>query len=124
MYFLIEDENELITAFEVDRIKKVSAFKSSKETDKFRIMLETDFGGCLVLDKFYDDWAEAKEDMLMLILGIEEINAPRIGTKDQEILQMQHFSTPERTIEYARTRLGKQRKTKEEKENAEHRMRI
>ena len=93
-----------------------------EEPDKFEIMLETDSGECIFLKKLYSDWAEAKEDMLMLILGVEGLNAPR--TDIEEALQIPQFSTPEKVIEYARTRLGKQRKTKEEKENAEHRMRI
>lgn len=122
MYLLIEDKNKRITAFGLDRIKRVIAFKQDEKTDKFEIMLEADSGECIFLKKLYSDWAEAKEDMLMLILGVEGLNAPRTGTKDQEILQMPQFATPEKVIEYARTRLGKQRKTKEEKENAEHRM--
>lgn len=117
MYLLIEDKNERITAFRLDRIKRVIASKQdeNEKTDKFEIMLEADSGECIFLKKLYSDWAEAKEDMLMLILGVEGLNAPRTDIK--EAFQMPQFATPEKVIEYARTRLGKQRKTKEEKEN-------
>lgn len=120
MYLLIEDKNKRITAFRLDRIKRVLAFKQDEKTDKFEIMLEADSGECIFLKKLYSEWAEAKEDMLMLILGVERLNAPRTDIKEE--LQIPQFATPEKVIEYARTRLGKQRKTKEEKENAEHRM--
>lgn len=122
MYLLIEDKNERITAFRLDRIKRVIASRKDEEPDKFEIMLEADSGECIFLKKLYSDWAEAKEDMLMLILGVERLNAPRTDIKEE--FQIPQFATPEEVIEYARTRLGKQRKTNEEKKNAEHRMRI
>lgn len=120
MYLLIEDKNERITAFRLDRIKRVIASRKDEEPDKFEIMLEADSGECIFLKKLYSDLADAKEDMLMLILGVDGLNAPR--TDIEEALQIPQFATPEKVIEYTRTRLGKQRKTKEEKENAEHRM--
>lgn len=120
MYLLIEDKNESATAFRLDRIKRVIASKQDEKTDKFEIMLEADSGECIFLKKLYSDLAEAKEDMLMLIMGVEGLNAPRTDIKEE--FQIPQFATPEMVIEYVRTRLGKQRKTKEEKENAEHRM--
>ena len=122
MYLLIEDKNELITAFRLDRIKRVIASRKDEEPDKFEIMLEADSGEYLFLKKLYSDLAEAKEDMLMLIMGVERLNAPRTDIKEE--FQIPQFATPEMVIEYVRTWLGKQRTTKEEKENAEHRMRI
>lgn len=96
MYLLAKDKDQKCKALRANKIAAITAFKTSEESDEFGIMIETDWGGYLFLDRIYDDWSEAKEDMLMFIFGIEEL---------QE--QGQAFTTAEGAIKYAREKLDR-----------------
>lgn len=61
MYLLIEDKNELITAFRLDRIKRVIASRKDEEPDKFEIMLEADSGEYLFLKNSIVIWQRRKK---------------------------------------------------------------
>lgn len=98
MYLLVKGKHGEAMAFSTDKIVKIGVHNIAKssEPDEFKIIGVTTEGYVFEAEHSYSDDAEAKEDMLMLIYGIEKL---------QE--QGQAFITIYDAIKYAREQLDR-----------------
>ena len=117
MYLLAKGEHGEAMAFSTDKIAKILVYnvkEEEQEPDEFRIMGVTTEGYGFEAEHSCSNSAEAAEDLLMLIYGIEKL---------QE--QGQAFITIYDAIKYAREQLdrvkdGSGKAVKEEKTYEKH----